>query len=137
MSDLKISVVYHGRMWSPEPLLSPKRVSMYLSLSVSQTQPLTRNITYKMHQDVTHLCSSTAEAISKVKDEQLPRRFRDVFFPDGQALRPGSFLRMASLAAVLEAGPSNFYEGNFSQEMEDEVKDVHAVWAKPQGEIGF
>ncbi|KAM9362194.1 glutathione hydrolase 7-like [Symphorus nematophorus] len=65
---------------------------------------------------------SLAEAVSKVKDEQLSQRFRDVFFPDGQALRPGSFLRMSRLAAVLEAGLSNFYDGNFSQEMEDEVR---------------
>ncbi|XP_070814249.1 glutathione hydrolase 7-like [Chaetodon trifascialis] len=65
---------------------------------------------------------SLAEAISKVKGEQLSPRFRDMFFPDGQALRPGSYLRMPSLAGVLEAGLSNFYEGNFSQEVEDEVR---------------
>ncbi|XP_038551925.1 glutathione hydrolase 7-like isoform X3 [Micropterus salmoides] len=62
-----------------------------------------------------------AEAISKVKGEQLSQRFRDTFFPDGQALLPGSFLRMPSLALVLEAGLLNFYDGNVSQEMEDEV----------------
>ncbi|XP_027134719.1 glutathione hydrolase 7-like isoform X2 [Larimichthys crocea] len=65
---------------------------------------------------------SLAEAVSKVKDEQLSQRFRDTFFPDGQALRPGSFLRMPSLAGVLEAGLSNFYDGIFTQEMEDELR---------------
>ncbi|TMS19021.1 Glutathione hydrolase 7 [Larimichthys crocea] len=63
-----------------------------------------------------------AEAVSKVKDEQLSQRFRDTFFPDGQALRPGSFLRMPRLARVLEAGLSNFYDGVFTQEMEDELR---------------
>ncbi|XP_035518399.1 glutathione hydrolase 7-like [Morone saxatilis] len=65
---------------------------------------------------------SLAEAVSKVKGEQLSQRFRDMFFPNGQALHPGSFLRMPSLAGVVEAGLSNFYDGNFSQEMEDEVR---------------
>ncbi len=73
---------------------------------------------------MTHLCNSTAEATSKVKDEQLSQRFRDTFFPGGHALRPGSYLRMPGLAGVLEAGLSNFYDGNFSQEVEDEVNDV-------------
>ncbi|KAI3369521.1 hypothetical protein L3Q82_007731 [Scortum barcoo] len=63
-----------------------------------------------------------AEAISKIKGEQLSQRFSDMFLPDGHALRPGSFLRMPGLAGVLEAGLSNFYDGNFSQEMEDEVR---------------
>ncbi|XP_037643517.1 glutathione hydrolase 7-like isoform X2 [Sebastes umbrosus] len=65
---------------------------------------------------------SLAEAISKLKGEQLSQRFRDTFLPGGRALLPGSFLRMSSLAGVLEAGLSNFYEGNFSQEIEDEVR---------------
>ncbi|XP_044076082.1 glutathione hydrolase 7-like isoform X1 [Siniperca chuatsi] len=63
-----------------------------------------------------------SEAISRVKGEWLSQRFRDTFFPDGKALRPGSFLRMPSLAGVLEADLSNFYDGNFSQEIEDEVR---------------
>ncbi|XP_070758985.1 glutathione hydrolase 7-like [Enoplosus armatus] len=65
---------------------------------------------------------SLAEAISKVKGEQLSQHFRDTFFPDGHALRPGSFLRMPGLAGVLEAGLSSFYDGNVSQEIEDEVR---------------
>ncbi|XP_034068231.1 glutathione hydrolase 7-like [Gymnodraco acuticeps] len=65
---------------------------------------------------------SLAEAISKVKGQRVSQRFRDLFFPDGQALRPGSSLMMSSLAGVLEAGLSNFYDGNVSKEMEDEVR---------------
>lgn len=99
---------------------------------VFQSRWVSHNITWwcrlrMIHQDVTHLCNSTAEALSKVKGEQLSQRFRDIFFPDGQALRPGSYLRMPSLAGVLEAGLSNFYDGNFSQEIEDEVKDTHKL----------
>lgn len=70
---------------------------------------------------MTQLCSSTAEAILKVKGEKIMQRFRTVFLPEGRALRPGSFLRMPGLAGVLEAGLLNFYNGNLSQEMEDEV----------------
>lgn len=76
---------------------------------------------------MTHYSNATAEAISKVKGEQLSQRFRDTFFPDGQALLPGSFLRMPSLALVLEAGLLNFYDGNVSQEMEDEVNGIHTL----------
>ncbi|XP_070708475.1 glutathione hydrolase 7-like [Pempheris klunzingeri] len=73
---------------------------------------------------------SLAEAVSKVKGEQLSQRFRDVFLPDGQALSPGLFLRMPGLAGVLEAGLSNFYDGNFSQEMEDEVRASGGVLSR-------
>lgn len=79
-----------------------------------------------INQDVTHFCNFTAEAIMKVKGEQLPQRFRDTFLPEGHALLPGSFLRMSSLAGVLEAGLSSFYDGNVSQEIEEEVNyDIH------------
>ncbi|XP_034725386.1 glutathione hydrolase 7-like [Etheostoma cragini] len=71
-----------------------------------------------------------ADAISKVKGEQLSQRFRDIFLPDGQALLPGSFLRMSSLAEVLEAGLANFYNGNLSQEMEDEVQTNGGVLSR-------
>ncbi|XP_031704454.1 glutathione hydrolase 7-like isoform X2 [Anarrhichthys ocellatus] len=65
---------------------------------------------------------SLAEAILKVKGERLSQRFRDTFMPGGRALIPGSFLRSSSLAGVLEAGLPNFYDGNFSRELEDEVR---------------
>ncbi|KAM3622325.1 uncharacterized protein V6R79_023221 [Siganus canaliculatus] len=63
-----------------------------------------------------------AEALLKIRGEELPQRFRDVFFPDGQPLHPGSFLKMPSLAGVLQSGLSNFYDGTFSREMEEEVR---------------
>ena len=74
---------------------------------------------------MTHLCHSAAEAILKVKSERLSQRFTDMFLPGGQALRAGSFVRMPGLAGVMEASLWNFYEGNFSQEMEDEVASTY------------
>ncbi|XP_033483531.1 glutathione hydrolase 7-like [Epinephelus lanceolatus] len=73
---------------------------------------------------------SLAESISKIKGEQLPQRFRDIFLPEGQALLPGSFLRMSGLAEVLEAGLSNFYNGKVSQEIEDEVRAYGGVLSR-------
>uniref|UniRef100_A0A3P8UA19 Gamma-glutamyltransferase 7 n=1 Tax=Amphiprion percula TaxID=161767 RepID=A0A3P8UA19_AMPPE len=69
-----------------------------------------------------HLSSSIADAISKVEGEQLSQRFRDIFIPEGRALQAGSYVRIPGLAGVLEAGLSNFYYGNLSQEIEDEVR---------------
>lgn len=66
--------------------------------------------------------NSLAVAISQVRDEQLSQRFRDVFFPQGRALSPGSSIRMPTLAAVLQARLSNFYHGNISQEIQHEVE---------------
>ncbi|KAM3877950.1 glutathione hydrolase 7-like [Diretmus argenteus] len=65
---------------------------------------------------------SLAEAIMKVEGENLSGRFRSMFFPGSHALLPGSFLRMPNLAGVLQADLSHFYNGNLSQEMENEVK---------------
>ncbi|XP_051804647.1 glutathione hydrolase 7-like [Acanthochromis polyacanthus] len=65
---------------------------------------------------------SLADAISKVESEQLSQRFRDIFIPEGRALRAGSFVRIPGLSGVLEAGLLNFYYGNLSQEIEDEVR---------------
>ncbi|XP_069008781.1 glutathione hydrolase 7-like [Embiotoca jacksoni] len=73
---------------------------------------------------------SLAYAVSKVKGEQLSQRFRDVFIPDGQALSPGSSVRMPGLARVLEAGLLNFYHGNLSQEIQDEVRENGGVLSR-------
>ncbi|CAK6958369.1 glutathione hydrolase 7-like [Scomber scombrus] len=73
---------------------------------------------------------SLAEAILKVKGKKVMQRFRTVFLPEGRALRPGSFLRMPGLAGVLEAGLLNFYNGNLSQEMEDEVRASGGVLSR-------
>uniref|UniRef100_A0A672ZGM3 Glutathione hydrolase n=1 Tax=Sphaeramia orbicularis TaxID=375764 RepID=A0A672ZGM3_9TELE len=73
--------------------------------------------------DGVNVSQSLFEAILKVKGQQLSQHFRDLFLPDGKALQPGSVLRIPGLAEVLEADPSNFYNGNLSEEMEEEVKD--------------
>ncbi|XP_010880201.2 glutathione hydrolase 7 isoform X2 [Esox lucius] len=65
---------------------------------------------------------SLAEAITKVKGQNMSLRFRDMFFPGGRALLPGSILKAPGLAAVLEAGVSEFYSGNLTQEMASEVQ---------------
>ncbi|KAM9859963.1 glutathione hydrolase 7-like [Aulostomus maculatus] len=69
-----------------------------------------------------NVSQSLADAISKVKGKQLLQHFRATFFPDGSALHPGSLLRMPGLARVLEDDPSDFYDGNLSVEVEDEVR---------------
>ncbi|XP_029990148.1 glutathione hydrolase 7-like [Sphaeramia orbicularis] len=71
--------------------------------------------------DGVNVSQSLFEAILKVKGQQLSQHFRDLFLPDGKALQPGSVLRIPGLAEVLEADPSNFYNGNLSEEMEEEV----------------
>ena len=56
-SNHKISAVYHGRMWSPELLLLPKKVSMCLSVSVSLTTDLLFNTVMSPEGDLP-LCDS-------------------------------------------------------------------------------
>lgn len=52
-------------------------------------------------------------------------KFREIFFPDGQPLLPGMFLRRPDLAALLDLigsrGVSAFYSGNVTQEIISEV----------------
>ncbi|KAM4740190.1 glutathione hydrolase 7-like [Anableps anableps] len=69
-----------------------------------------------------NVSQNLAIAISKLETEKLGGRFRDIFIPDGQALRLGSYLRFPGLAEVLEAGLGTFYHGAISQEMEEEVQ---------------
>ncbi|XP_041639193.1 glutathione hydrolase 7-like isoform X2 [Cheilinus undulatus] len=71
--------VCHGRMWSPDQPLLPKKVSMCLTVL-------------------------------------------DIFFPNGLALQSGSLLRIPGLVGVLQAPLLDFYDGNFSQEIEEEVR---------------
>ncbi|XP_061916647.1 glutathione hydrolase 7-like isoform X2 [Entelurus aequoreus] len=77
-----------------------------------------------------NVSQSLASAISNVKGDSLMGRFRATFFPDGRALRPGSFLRMPSVARLLQVGLSNFYSGNLSQEMEEEVRAQGGVLSR-------
>ncbi|XP_051282124.1 glutathione hydrolase 7 [Dicentrarchus labrax] len=68
--------------------------------------------------NVTH---DLAEALAKVKDQNLPDAFRDLFLLNGQAPLPGLLTRRHDLAAILDAvavkGISEFYSGNLTQEM--------------------
>ncbi|MBN3304923.1 GGT7 hydrolase, partial [Amia calva] len=67
--------------------------------------------------NVTH---DLAEAVSKVKDQNVSDSFRDIFLRDGQLL-PGLFMRRLDLAAILDLiatnGISEFYSSNLTQEM--------------------
>ncbi|KAA8590965.1 glutathione hydrolase 7 [Etheostoma spectabile] len=68
--------------------------------------------------NVTH---DLAEALAKVKDQNMSDAFRDLFLPNGQAPLSGMFTRRLDLAAILDAvavkGISEFYSGNLTQEM--------------------
>ncbi|KAI3357658.1 hypothetical protein L3Q82_016065 [Scortum barcoo] len=68
--------------------------------------------------NVTH---DLAEALAKVKDQNVSDAFRDLFLPNGQAPLSGLFTRRLDLAAILDAvavkGISEFYSGNLTQEM--------------------
>lgn len=72
-------------------------------------------------EDLNHLALPTASAISELETEKIEGRFREIFIPDGLPLRLGSYLRMAGLAEVLEAGSGTFYHGAISREIEEEV----------------
>uniref|UniRef100_A0A3Q2VL27 Glutathione hydrolase n=1 Tax=Haplochromis burtoni TaxID=8153 RepID=A0A3Q2VL27_HAPBU len=48
--------------------------------------------------------------------------FNNAFMPHGRPLSAGSYVRLPRLAGVLEAGLLNFYHGNLSQEIVDEVQ---------------
>ncbi|KAM9856239.1 glutathione hydrolase 7 isoform 1-T3 [Aulostomus maculatus] len=67
-----------------------------------------------------------AEALAKVKDQNISDAFRDLFLPNGQAPLPGLFSRRLDLATILDAvaakGISEFYSGNLTQEMATAVQ---------------
>ncbi|XP_040008058.1 glutathione hydrolase 7 [Xiphias gladius] len=75
--------------------------------------------------NVTH---DLAEALAKVKDQNISDAFRELFLPNGQVPLSGFFSRRLDLASILDAvavkGISEFYSGNLTQEM------VAAVQAK-------
>ncbi|XP_034551647.1 glutathione hydrolase 7 isoform X2 [Notolabrus celidotus] len=68
--------------------------------------------------NVTH---DLAEALAKVKDQNMSEAFQDLFLPNGQAPLSGLFFRRLDLAAILDdvsvKGISEFYSGNLTQEM--------------------
>uniref|UniRef100_A0A8C5EK98 Glutathione hydrolase n=1 Tax=Gouania willdenowi TaxID=441366 RepID=A0A8C5EK98_GOUWI len=68
--------------------------------------------------NVTH---DLAEALAKVKDQNMSDAFLNVFLPSGQAPLSGLFSKRLDLAAILNAvaekGISEFYSANLAQEM--------------------
>uniref|UniRef100_A0A668A390 Glutathione hydrolase n=1 Tax=Myripristis murdjan TaxID=586833 RepID=A0A668A390_9TELE len=73
--------------------------------------------------NVTH---DLAEALAKVKDQNMSDAFRDLFLPNGQPPLPGLFSRRVDLATILDAvaanGIADFYSGNLTQEMAAAVR---------------
>ncbi|KAM9786295.1 glutathione hydrolase 7 [Neosynchiropus ocellatus] len=78
--------------------------------------------------NVTH---HLADALAKVKDQNVSDAFRDLFLPNGQAPLPGLFSRRLDLAAILDdvaaKGISEFYNGNLTQEMVNAVQESGGV----------
>ncbi|XP_066529288.1 glutathione hydrolase 7 isoform X2 [Hoplias malabaricus] len=78
--------------------------------------------------NITH---DLADALSKIKDQNVSEVFRELFLPDGQPPLPGLFSRRLDLAAVLDRvatnGISEFYSGNLSQEMTSAVSSSGGV----------
>lgn len=78
---------------------------------------------------------SLAEALSKVKEQNMSKAFRNLFFPNGQPPLSGAFTRRLDLAAILEAvaanGVSEFYSGNLTQEMAAAVSKHNSASSSP------
>nr|XP_020463810.1 gamma-glutamyltransferase 7-like [Monopterus albus]XP_020463811.1 gamma-glutamyltransferase 7-like [Monopterus albus]XP_020463812.1 gamma-glutamyltransferase 7-like [Monopterus albus] len=99
--------------------------------------------------NVTH---DLADALAKVKDQNMSDAFRNLFLPKGQAPLSGLFTRRLDLASILDAiavkGISEFYSGNLTQEMaaavqarggvltENDFKNYSTVLQKP-AEINY
>ncbi|XP_067303047.1 glutathione hydrolase 7 [Pseudorasbora parva] len=68
--------------------------------------------------NVTH---ELADALSKVKEQNVSDTFRGLFLPNGQAPLVGLYTKRLDLAAILDRiaanGISEFYDGNLTQEM--------------------
>lgn len=73
----------------------------------------------------------SAEALAKVKDQNMSDAFRDLFLPNGQPPLPGLFTRRVDLATILDAvaanGIADFYSGNLTQEMAAAVR-THGIF---------
>ncbi|XP_063320434.1 glutathione hydrolase 7 [Pelmatolapia mariae] len=94
--------------------------------------------------NVTH---DFAEALAKVKSQNMSAAFRDLFLPKDQVPLTGQFTRRLDLAAVLDAvavkGISEFYSGNVAQKMasavkarggvltEDDIRNYSSIIQKP------
>uniref|UniRef100_A0A3Q1DDS7 Glutathione hydrolase n=1 Tax=Amphiprion ocellaris TaxID=80972 RepID=A0A3Q1DDS7_AMPOC len=94
--------------------------------------------------NVTH---DLAEALAKVKNQNVSDAFRDLFLPNGQAPLSGLFTRRLDLGTILDAvavkGISEFYSGNLALEIaatvqarggvlsEDDIGNYSTVLQKP------
>lgn len=87
---------------------------------------------------ISFICNvPTAQALSKVKDQNVSQAFQDLFLPGGQVPQSGLFARRLDLAAILDRiaanGISEFYNGNLTQEIVAEVSsfstcaDIHLL----------
>lgn len=78
--------------------------------------------------NVTH---DLADALSKIKDQNVTDTFRDLFLPNGQPPLAGLFSRRLDLAAILDdvatKGISEFYNGNLTQEIVNAVQERGGV----------
>uniref|UniRef100_A0A3Q1FUK2 Gamma-glutamyltransferase 7-like n=1 Tax=Acanthochromis polyacanthus TaxID=80966 RepID=A0A3Q1FUK2_9TELE len=105
---------------------APKTFRKEMLHNVSGLKPLRQIHCSLSWEDVVSRAADVARegftVTDSLGDEQLSQRFRDIFIPEGRALRAGSFVRIPGLSGVLEAGLLNFYYGNLSQEIEDEVR---------------
>ncbi|XP_036448207.1 glutathione hydrolase 7 [Colossoma macropomum] len=72
--------------------------------------------------NITH---DLADALSKIKDQNVSEAFHELFLPDGQPPLSGLFTRRLDLALILDRvaanGIAEFYSGNLSQEMASAV----------------
>ncbi|RXM92911.1 Gamma-glutamyltransferase 7 [Acipenser ruthenus] len=75
--------------------------------------------------NVTH---DLAEAVSKMKEQNVSDSFREIFMPEGQRVLPGSLMRRLDLADILDSvgteGVAAFYSSNLTQEMVAEASTV-------------
>uniref|UniRef100_A0A3B4EFW5 Glutathione hydrolase n=1 Tax=Pygocentrus nattereri TaxID=42514 RepID=A0A3B4EFW5_PYGNA len=78
--------------------------------------------------NITH---DLADALSKIKDQNVSEAFRELFLPNGQPPLSGLFTRRLDLALILDRvaanGITEFYSGNLSQEMASAqlIKDLY------------
>ncbi|KAL7985493.1 hypothetical protein Chor_004063 [Crotalus horridus] len=90
-------------------------------------------------QDGFNVTYDLAMALKEVKEHyNHSEKFREIFFPDGQPLLPGMFVRRPDLAALLDLigsrGVSAFYSGNVTQEIISEAR--HLVLSPPPPHTG-
>ncbi|XP_056279667.1 glutathione hydrolase 7 isoform X2 [Pseudoliparis swirei] len=94
--------------------------------------------------NVTH---DLADALAKVKDQNMSAAFQNLFLPGGESLSPGLLTTRLDLAAILDAvsarGLSEFYAGNLTREMaaavqasggvltEDDLRNYSTVLQRP------